>query len=250
MWIAELSVYHYKARMYHPRLGGFMQTDPSAYAGGMNLYGYVSGDPINASDPWGLREYCWNTGGTSSIGITDSFGNAASSSGPFGIRTCIDIPDFAPGPSFGGGGGGVGVGSPPESPPQSVSVNRSCGSVSAASDPNVQQTALSILSEAIKRDAEVGFWAVRIPMSSSHLTLRRFTSGDRLTIAPGAILAWRPNWIDWFSLDATLVHTHQYGNPPRPASRLDQGAADVLGSPIIAIDRAKTFDCVTPRPKP
>lgn len=28
MWIAELSLYHYKARAYDPRLGRFMQTDP------------------------------------------------------------------------------------------------------------------------------------------------------------------------------------------------------------------------------
>ncbi|MBI1365175.1 MAG: RHS repeat-associated core domain-containing protein, partial [Alphaproteobacteria bacterium] len=28
MWLAEAGVYYYKARVYHPVLGRFMQTDP------------------------------------------------------------------------------------------------------------------------------------------------------------------------------------------------------------------------------
>lgn len=48
----------YKARVYHPGLGRFLQTDPVGYDAGMNLYAYVGGDPVNARDPTGLlRDY-------------------------------------------------------------------------------------------------------------------------------------------------------------------------------------------------
>lgn len=53
MWMAELGLYYYKARMYAPTLGRFLQTDPAGYADGLNWYDYVGGDPINNTDPTG-----------------------------------------------------------------------------------------------------------------------------------------------------------------------------------------------------
>lgn len=43
------------ARAYQPILGRFLQPDPLGYAAGMNLYGYVGGDPVNRVDPLGLE---------------------------------------------------------------------------------------------------------------------------------------------------------------------------------------------------
>jgi RHS repeat-associated protein len=54
--LPDLGLYYYKARFYAPTLGRFLQTDPAGYASGMNLYGYVDGDPENQTDPSGLCE--------------------------------------------------------------------------------------------------------------------------------------------------------------------------------------------------
>jgi RHS repeat-associated protein len=51
--------YQYKRnRYYEPGTGRFTQEDPIGLAGGLNLYGFASGDPVNFSDPFGLLP-CW-----------------------------------------------------------------------------------------------------------------------------------------------------------------------------------------------
>jgi RHS repeat-associated protein len=50
---------HRRNRFYDPSSGRFTQEDPIGLAGGINLYGFASGDPVNFSDPFGL----WPCGG-------------------------------------------------------------------------------------------------------------------------------------------------------------------------------------------
>jgi uncharacterized protein RhaS with RHS repeats len=49
---------------YDPASGRFTQEDPIGLAGGMNLYSFANGDPVNFTDPFGLRAGCckeaWN----------------------------------------------------------------------------------------------------------------------------------------------------------------------------------------------
>jgi RHS repeat-associated protein len=51
---AETGWYYFRARYYDPQQRRFVQEDPVGYAGGMNLYAYVEGRPLGATDPSGL----------------------------------------------------------------------------------------------------------------------------------------------------------------------------------------------------
>lgn len=48
-------LYFYRARYFDPILKRWISEDPIGVAGGVNIYGYVEGDPLMYSDPLGLR---------------------------------------------------------------------------------------------------------------------------------------------------------------------------------------------------
>jgi len=54
-WDDEIELYYYRARMYSPELGRFLQTDPIGYDDGLNMYAYVANNPTNFVDPLGLK---------------------------------------------------------------------------------------------------------------------------------------------------------------------------------------------------
>jgi RHS repeat-associated protein len=81
-WLGDLKLYDYRARMYQPELGRFMQPDPKEFgAGDYNLYRYCHNDPVNRMDPTGEYdvkvELVFTLGGAAigalAQGISDGF---------------------------------------------------------------------------------------------------------------------------------------------------------------------------------
>ena len=98
-WLPELGMWYYKARMYSPTLGRFMQTDPIGYADGMNWYNYVGSDPVNFVDPSGLKEFCW----TEVKGMVTWGGGEGS--GGYRLKRCVNAGGDEGGGAPGGGAG-------------------------------------------------------------------------------------------------------------------------------------------------
>jgi len=54
-WDPETNLYYYRARYYDPKAGRFVSEDPAGTEGGLNLYSYAASNPLNLTDPFGLK---------------------------------------------------------------------------------------------------------------------------------------------------------------------------------------------------
>jgi uncharacterized protein RhaS with RHS repeats len=109
-----MRVYDYRARLYQPELGRFLQPDPKEFvAGDYNLYRYCHNDPVNNSDPTGLEQVfgeilrdrmwdsaCLGDGGNGFQGSYNAFmnhlyagPNGAGGGGPATFRTARQAAD-------------------------------------------------------------------------------------------------------------------------------------------------------------
>jgi RHS repeat-associated protein len=53
---SSTALYYYRARYYDPMTGRFLSEDPIGTSGALDLYSYVSNNPVNRVDAFGLKE--------------------------------------------------------------------------------------------------------------------------------------------------------------------------------------------------
>ena len=82
---------HYLYRFYNPQLGQWLSRDPLGEEGGVNLYGFVSNDPVGLLDPWGLTLRDWFVEGMVDASMS---GNSGAYWGYAGAYTAWDMLSF------------------------------------------------------------------------------------------------------------------------------------------------------------
>jgi RHS repeat-associated protein len=178
-WLADAGLYYYKARMYSPTLGRFLQTDPIGYADGLNWYAYVGNDPVNFTDPSGMKMVwsCAGFEGSLSCGWRDD-GNGPGVrpgeivSGPVGGR---------PEPAPVQGAGGSSAPTPQKADPKVIARNQCRIAAVAAGAGNVAVDLAGLIPG--ERAAAVIIRAATTAISGTNAIIGQDSAGGALTIS-------------------------------------------------------------------
>lgn len=117
---AESGLVYFRARYYDPVQRRFAQEDPIGHAGGLNVYGYVGGQPLSARDPSGRILICTDYYRTKWSEDPDHpgirIGEATELIGTECVAIDLDSKDGGIGAGGVGGGGEAPPGQPPTPP--------------------------------------------------------------------------------------------------------------------------------------
>ncbi|GHT96232.1 hypothetical protein AGMMS49545_20690 [Betaproteobacteria bacterium] len=143
---APSGLYLTKYRAYDPQTGRWLSKDPIEEAGGLNLYGYVGGNPISWNDPLGLAKdsacvvRCMTYGGVAGIIIGGAAGTMCTAGAPACMVAGVKFGGIA-GASVGWGIAQIACDDAPGNSTPVPGTTDSAPSVPSTSDPEVLSAA-------------------------------------------------------------------------------------------------------------